>query len=77
MIRLIFWIAIVFAALWLWRKIKPSAPQQAPKAGDQTLLMVRCAHCGVHLPQDRALNRDQQWYCSPAHLQQGPAARDR
>ncbi|QKZ06804.1 PP0621 family protein [Pseudomonas eucalypticola] len=77
MIRLIFWIAIVFAALWLWRKIKPNAPRPAPQGGDQTLPMVRCAHCGVHLPKDRALSRDHQWFCSQGHLEQGPAARER
>jgi uncharacterized protein len=34
--------------------------------------MVRCAHCGVHLPNDRALQQGNEWYCSQAHLQQGP-----
>jgi uncharacterized protein len=36
--------------------------------------MVRCAHCGVHLPQDRALSSRQEWYCTQAHLEQGPKA---
>ena len=77
MIRLIFWIAIVFAVLWLWRKIKP-APQRPGRPGEaQPLLMVRCAHCGVHLPQNRAIGTGNQWYCSQAHLDQGPAPRER
>ncbi|SFW84256.1 hypothetical protein EDB98_12047 [Pseudomonas fluorescens] len=39
--------------------------------------MVRCAQCGVHLPRDRALALEQQWYCSQAHLEQGPGNRER
>jgi uncharacterized protein len=38
---------------------------------------VRCAHCGVHVPQSQALSQDQRWYCSQAHLEQGPHAGDR
>lgn len=77
MIRLIFWIAIVFAVLWLWRKIKPTPRPSAQAGAEQALLMVRCAQCGVHLPQTRALSRAPHWYCSQAHLDQGPAPRER
>ncbi|WP_409316187.1 PP0621 family protein [Pseudomonas sp. KCJK9016] len=72
MLRLLFWIALIAAAVWLWRKLKaPVAP--APSSREQDAApMVRCAHCGVHLPRDRALNLQQQWYCSQAHLEQGP-----
>jgi uncharacterized protein len=80
MLRLLFWIAVIFAAIWLWRKFKaPAAPSQsnrAPREQDASP-MVRCAHCGVHLPRDRALGVQQQWYCSQAHLEQGPGASDR
>jgi uncharacterized protein len=34
--------------------------------------MVRCAHCGVHLPREEALADGRLWYCSQAHLTQGP-----
>lgn len=71
MLRLLFWIAVIAAAVWLWRKFK--SPATKPRAGEpNAALMVRCAHCGVHLPQDRALSSGQQWYCTQAHLQQGP-----
>ncbi|MBD1551054.1 PP0621 family protein [Pseudomonas typographi] len=73
MIRLLFWVAVIFAAVWLWRKYQAAANR--PTSGGQqpnTLNMVRCAHCGVHLPDNRAIHRGQQWYCSQAHLEQGP-----
>ncbi|TNB96555.1 MULTISPECIES: PP0621 family protein [Pseudomonas] len=77
MLRLLFWIVLIFAAVWLWRKFKsPASSAQSPREQDAAP-MVRCAHCGVHLPRDRALNLQQQWYCSQAHLEQGPGASDR
>ncbi|MBC3272135.1 MULTISPECIES: PP0621 family protein [Pseudomonas] len=80
MLRLLFWIALIFAAIWLWRKFK--APASASPSGrasreQDAAPMVRCAHCGVHLPRDRALGNQPQWYCSQAHLEQGPGASDR
>ncbi|ROM57507.1 hypothetical protein BK648_01640 [Pseudomonas poae] len=72
MVRLLFWIAVIAAAVWFWRKFKsPTAKQQRSSELDATP-MVRCAHCGVHLPQDRALSVRQEWYCTQAHLEQGP-----
>ncbi|MCF4996537.1 hypothetical protein GIW69_13260 [Pseudomonas syringae] len=77
MLRLLFWIALIAAAFWLWRKFKaPAAPSQ-PSRDQDAAPMVRCAHCGVHLPRDRALNLQKQWYCSQAHLEQGPGSSDR
>ncbi|KIP89332.1 PP0621 family protein [Pseudomonas fluorescens] len=77
MLRLLFWIALIFAAIWLWRKFKaPASSTRSPREQDAPP-MVRCAHCGVHLPRDRALGNQQQWYCSQAHLEQGPGTSGR
>ena len=72
--RLILLAIIIGGGMWLWRRFKsrPSNPTQ----NTDTQTMVRCAHCQVHLPQDRALQRNQQWFCSSEHLQKGPQARD-
>lgn len=72
MVRLLFWIALIAAAFWLWRKFKISQQSHPEQKLDDPLKMVRCAHCGVHLPNDRALQQGKDWYCSQAHLQQGP-----
>lgn len=68
--RLLFWIAVIAAAIWLWRRfIRPT-----PDRGNSTAApapMVRCAQCGVHVPRANALARDDHWYCSQAHLEQG------
>lgn len=77
MLRLLFWIALIAAAIWFWRKFKGSSSAPRSSAEREAAPMVRCAHCGVHLPRDRALNMEQQWYCSQAHLEQGPGSSDR
>lgn len=72
MFRLLFWIALIAAAVWLWRRVKrpASSKPQADKAEPNAAPMVRCAHCGVHVPRDIALADAQRWYCSQAHLEQ-------
>lgn len=66
--RLLFWIALIGAAFWLWRRF--AQKKAAPKPRQTTLPMVRCAQCGVHIPQDQALQSQDRWYCSRAHLEQ-------
>lgn len=76
LLRLLFWIAIIFAAIWIWRRLTtPTQRAQKPQDGPQP--MVRCAHCGVHIPQQHALTQEQNWYCSQAHLEQGPTSSER
>ncbi|MFJ4145426.1 PP0621 family protein [Pseudomonas sp. NPDC089734] len=79
MVRLIMWVALIAAAVWFIKRLlnppAPRKPAEPPEADASP--MVRCAHCGVHLPRDRALSQEQQWYCSEAHRLEGPATRDR
>ncbi|MPQ85204.1 hypothetical protein F0170_15145 [Pseudomonas sp. MAFF 730085] len=77
MVRLLFWIAVIAAAVWLWRKFKSPGATQQRSGESEAALMVRCAHCGVHLPQNRALSSRQAWYCTQAHLEQGPKSIER
>lgn len=77
--RLLFWIAIIFAAIWLWRRYvsPPKKRQRAEPEADINTPMVRCAHCGVHTPRSHALPHGERWYCSQPHLELGPKPRDR
>ncbi|MHA7598845.1 PP0621 family protein [Alicycliphilus sp. T452] len=66
-------IAVVYA---LWRSQRRPPPRQGgtPRPGIAPPQdMVRCAHCGVHLPQGEALWADGRSYCCRAHQEQGPA----
>lgn len=69
--------AVLALAFWIWRsnRVRASTKQSfdmkktAPSdATPQT--MLRCAVCGVHLPETDALTGKQGSYCSSAHLKQ-------
>ena len=38
--------------------------------------MVRCAHCGLHLPLGSAIQDGPRWYCSREHQQLGRGGAD-
>jgi uncharacterized protein len=67
-------LAVVFIAIWLWRKgrqeelrSRPPPPPPRPAVGAPTE-MVRCAHCGLHLPATDAVRGSAgRVYCSAAH----------
>ncbi len=69
----------------LWRPDRPNdtpgQPHQgsAPQSGNATSMptapesMVRCAHCGLHLPEGEAMKAvDGHRYCTAAHRDLGP-----
>lgn len=69
-------LAVVCIAIWIWRRNRrddetprpPPAHKPAAVAAPQA--MVRCAHCGLHLPAADALAApDGAVYCSAAHRQ--------
>lgn len=72
-VKLVVLIGLVIGLMMLWRRFK--AWQQGPR--DKTAepprpaLMVRCAQCQLHLPQDQAVRGGNQWYCSNAHRDAG------
>jgi len=64
MSRLFFLIAIaalVYLLVKSYRKNIP--PQDEPVTED----MVRCAHCGVHLPRSESIQAQGLSFCSAAH----------
>jgi uncharacterized protein len=65
MSRLILIIAIVAVVYLLVRSFRkqPQRQDKAISAED----MVRCAHCGVHLPKGESVEADGQSFCSTEH----------
>ena len=72
LIRLIA-IALVFWLLYrmIHRMLVKPSPEKpsSPRVGTD---MVRCAHCGIHIPKNEALQQDGYDYCSEEHRQAGP-----
>jgi uncharacterized protein len=50
---------------------KPKAQEQVARQ-EPSRDMVKCAHCGIHIPKSEALERDGKAYCSPEHRDAGP-----
>lgn len=68
MSRLIFLIVIVAAIYFLVRSFSKNASRQDKPAGkDVAEDMVRCAHCGVHLPKGESISAAGNYFCSTAH----------
>jgi uncharacterized protein len=85
MSRLLGWLLLALAAWWLIKRLRGDAGTGADdgsgaspgrRATGKTAApqaMLRCAHCGVHLPQADALLDDaQRSYCSATHRGAGP-----
>jgi uncharacterized protein len=60
-------VAIVLIVRFMLRQRRNAASPRTVVAGD----MVRCAHCGLHLPAGSALRDGEHWYCSPEHRRLG------
>jgi len=62
--RLLFLLAIVAVVYLLFRSYrKHVSAQERIDAED----MVRCAHCGVHLPRGESVRAEGRDYCSAEH----------
>ena len=64
---------IAALVIWLiarlaWRLL--SKPKSTP-AKKEVQNMVRCAQCGLHLPEQEAFAHEEQYYCCKQHLREG------
>ena len=64
MSRLFLLIAIAVVVYLLIKSYRKNVPQQ-----DKTVVedMVRCAHCGVHLPKGESIQADGHFFCGAEH----------
>lgn len=64
MSRLFLLIAIAAVVYLLIRSFRKNAPRQDEAVAED---MVRCAHCGVHLPKGESIQAQGLDFCSAAH----------
>jgi len=82
--KILLWVVVIVSMLLLTRilshhnakmKHKPrSQRKNIPHASDSPRSpeqMVRCAHCGIHLPRSEAVLRKGQTWCSTEHARLG------
>lgn len=80
MMKLLVVLLVVAVALWALlarsrgagRSPSGRRPVPPPAPGGASEDMVRCAHCGVHLPATDALQAAGRSYCGPDHAAAGP-----
>ena len=71
-------LAVIVLVLWAMRRASlppppPPPPPPRPREPPQLEAMVRCSHCGLHLPSSEAvLGLDGKPYCCPMHRAAGP-----
>ena len=68
-------LAVLALVVWLVVRMIQNAYRRASERGraptrarNAAGTMVRCAHCGVHLPREDALADSGRFYCSRGHL---------
>ena len=72
-VRYLFLLAVVVLAVWLARRAlsRPGGDAPRPTAASEGDL-VKCAHCGTHLPLAEARAVGDRVYCSDEHARLGP-----
>jgi uncharacterized protein len=71
--RFIVLVVLVVLAVWLIRRALRGPVQKADlqKRTEAVGELVRCAHCGVHLPRSEARQAAGRLYCSEEHARLG------
>lgn len=79
--KLLFWVVLIIAVLFVARiaarmaaarqadEQKPARRNPPPAAAPES--MVRCAHCGIHLPRSEAVLQNGLTWCSTEHAALG------
>jgi uncharacterized protein len=57
-------LAVLYVAVKRWRT-GPARQRRRPVRA--VTRMVRCAQCGLHLPEGEAIREGQRFFCSPEH----------
>jgi uncharacterized protein len=73
--RIFFFVLLGLAAYlaWRWVKLQRLRDTRAPGAPPrQAQAMVSCATCGLHLPRQEALAKDEHYYCCEEHRRGAP-----
>ncbi|OYV43904.1 MAG: hypothetical protein B7X10_06280 [Burkholderiales bacterium 21-58-4] len=85
--KVIFWVVVIIGGLFIARMMaqqnaredaEERQPKQAAKRSSPPSppleSMVRCEHCGIHLPRSEAVLIGGKTWCSPEHAKLGKRA---
>ncbi|WP_304056396.1 PP0621 family protein [Nitrosomonas communis] len=65
------WVILIIVALLIYWGIKnlSRVKKQPTKSKNEIEDMVRCAHCGLHIPRSESITADNKFFCSTEHRQ--------
>tara|TARA_B100001142_G_scaffold15841_1_gene14813 strand:+ start:1230 stop:1436 length:207 start_codon:yes stop_codon:yes gene_type:complete len=63
MTQLLILIAVIFL-IYAIRKISQNSQKKLDYRHKSQIHMVKCASCGLNLPDSEAIKKDNDWYCS-------------
>ncbi|MEI2418378.1 PP0621 family protein [Orrella sp. JC864] len=78
--KILFWVLVIVCVLFVARLISHQSAKRMRRGettaepalqNDPGEPMVRCAHCGIHLPRSEALLTQGQTWCGPEHARLG------
>jgi len=67
LVRLIIIALVIWLVVRMVRRYLDKSTQSPIDRGTIPKKMVRCAHCGLHIPEAEAVRSDAQYYCSLEH----------
>lgn len=74
-------LVVVMVGFWMVSSRSRKPPEVGPRSGARRpgapQAMLRCAHCGLHLPAADAVGEGEAAYCTEAHRRLGPGPVDR
>lgn len=77
MSRIAFFILLALAIYIVWRLLqKKHLPPPGRDSSVARLPMVSCAKCGLHIPREEALIKDERYFCCEEHRQAVPPSRE-
>jgi uncharacterized protein len=65
--KLILFLLLAVAVYWWLRKQRPAARREDAGVTGTAETMVRCHHCGLHVPLKESVAGDGRHYCSEEH----------
>lgn len=65
--KFLIFLLVIIAVLFVFRQCKKAPIHSTRTKSLQTITMVQCAYCSIHLPEDEAITHNGQHWCSKEH----------
>ena len=69
--KLILLAVVVLVVYWVLRGYRRSLDKDEAREPRTLENMVRCAHCGLHVPRSESVEREGEFFCSEEHRRLG------